>query len=66
MQPVSLLAYLDPRSGLAEAFRSMRIALSLATSEGAPKALHVTSSSPDEGKTSAAVNTAITFAQTGS
>ena len=62
---VALMSYLEPTSGLAEALRSMRTALTLSSSEGAPKVLHFTSVSPSEGKTTTAVNTAINFAQTG-
>ena len=63
---VPLLAFKDPRSALAEAYRSLRTSLVFATSEGAPKIMHFTSASEGEGKTTSAVNTAITFAQTGS
>ncbi|MCB2263529.1 MAG: polysaccharide biosynthesis tyrosine autokinase [Candidatus Thiosymbion ectosymbiont of Robbea hypermnestra] len=66
VRAIASLAYREPRSRLAEAFRSIRTSLVLATSEGAPRALHFTSASPNEGKTSAAVSTAITFARTGS
>lgn len=64
-QSLALLAHQDPKSALAEAFRSMRTSLIFSTSEGAPGVLHFTSSNPSEGKTSSSVNTAITFAQTG-
>ncbi|MEP5568713.1 MAG: polysaccharide biosynthesis tyrosine autokinase [Halioglobus sp.] len=63
---VSLHSFLEPTSALAEAHRSMRTALMFSTTEGAPKVLHFTSVGPGEGKTTTAVNTAITFAQTGS
>ena len=62
---VALMSYLEPTSQLAEAMRSMRTALSFSSSEGAPKVLHFTSTSPGEGKTTTATNTAINFAQTG-
>ncbi len=39
---VALMSYLQPTSGLAESLRSMRTALSLSSSEGAPKVLHFT------------------------
>jgi polysaccharide biosynthesis transport protein len=55
-----------PTSAFAEAYRSMRTALTFSTSEGAPKVLHFTSSSAGEGKTTTAVNIAINFTQTGS
>ncbi|WP_133511687.1 GumC family protein [Candidatus Thiosymbion oneisti] len=65
VQSVSLLAHQAPQSVLGEAFRSLRTSLIFATAEGAPRVLHFTSSSPSEGKTMVAVNTAVTFAQTG-
>ena len=63
---IPLLTFKDPKSALAEAYRSLRTSLVFATSEGAPKLLHLTSSGPGEGKTTSAVSVAITFAQTGS
>ncbi len=62
---VPMLAHLAPKSAIAEAFRSLRTALQFSTAEGAPKLLHYTSSAPGEGKTTSAVATAITYAQTG-
>jgi len=62
----ALLAFRDPKSALAEAYRSLRTSLVFATAEGAPKILHFTSSGPGEGKTTSACATAITFAQSGS
>jgi polysaccharide biosynthesis transport protein len=63
---VALLAANDPKSPLAEAARSLRTSLLFATTEGAPKILHLTSAMPGEGKTTAAASVAITFAQAGS
>ena len=63
---VALLAAKDPKSPLAEAVRSLRTSLLFATTEGAPKIMHLTSAIPGEGKTTAAVSLAITFAQAGS
>jgi capsular exopolysaccharide synthesis family protein len=62
---VPMLAHLAPKSAIAEAFRSLRTALQFSTAEGAPKLLHYTSSAPGEGKTTSAIATAITYAQTG-
>ena len=62
---VGLLSAQDPKSPFAEAMRSLRTALSFSTAEGAPKILHVTSAGPGEGKSTAATNIAITFAQAG-
>jgi capsular exopolysaccharide synthesis family protein len=63
---MGLLAFRDPKSALAEAYRSLRTSLIFSTSEGAPRVLHFASSGPGEGKTTSACSTAITFAQTGS
>ncbi|MEA3412760.1 MAG: polysaccharide biosynthesis tyrosine autokinase [Pseudomonadota bacterium] len=63
---LAMLTHDDPRSGLAEAFRSLRTSLQFSTADGAPKLLHFTSSGPAEGKTTSAINTAIACAQTGS
>lgn len=63
---VALLAAKDPKSPLAEAVRSLRTSLLFATTEGAPKIMHLTSAIPGEGKTTAAASLAITFAQAGS
>jgi capsular exopolysaccharide synthesis family protein len=59
------MAYHDPRSAVAEAFRSMRTALLFSTPSGAPKVLQFTSPPQGEGKTTAALNLAITFTQLG-
>jgi capsular exopolysaccharide synthesis family protein len=60
-----LLMNLDGRSPLAEAYRHLRTSVLLSTAGRAPKSLLVTSSLPGEGKTTTAVNTAISLAQTG-
>jgi polysaccharide biosynthesis transport protein len=60
-----LLIYADSRSNLAEAYRQLRTSILLSTAGHAPKSLLVTSSLPAEGKTTTAVNTAISLAQTG-
>jgi polysaccharide biosynthesis transport protein len=60
-----LLIYADSRSSLAEAYRQLRTSILLSTAGHAPKSLLVTSSLPSEGKTTTAVNTAISLAQTG-
>jgi len=48
----------DPRSSIAEAFRSLRTGLQFATSEGLPKSLLVTSSRPAEGKSTTTLSLA--------
>jgi polysaccharide biosynthesis transport protein len=60
-----LLINMDGRSPLAEAYRHLRTSVLLSTAGRAPKSLLVTSSLPGEGKTTTAVNTAISLAQTG-
>jgi polysaccharide biosynthesis transport protein len=60
-----LLIHTDSRSSLAEAYRQLRTSVLLSTAGHAPKSLLVTSSLPAEGKTTTAVNTAISLAQTG-
>jgi len=60
-----LLMNVDSRSPLSEAYRHLRTSVLLSTAGRAPKSLLVTSSLPGEGKTTTAVNTAISLAQTG-
>jgi capsular exopolysaccharide synthesis family protein len=59
------LINLDSRSPLAEAYRHLRTSVLLSSAGRAPKSLLVTSSLPGEGKTTTAVNTATSLAQTG-
>jgi capsular exopolysaccharide synthesis family protein len=60
-----LLVNVESRSALAEAYRHLRTSVLLSTAGHAPKSLLVTSSVPAEGKTTTAVNTALSLAQTG-
>ncbi|HEY0385348.1 MAG TPA: polysaccharide biosynthesis tyrosine autokinase, partial [Pyrinomonadaceae bacterium] len=60
-----LLLDADARSPLAEAYRHLRTSVLLSTAGRPPKTLLITSSVPSEGKTTTAVNTAISLAQTG-
>ncbi|HEY0172649.1 MAG TPA: polysaccharide biosynthesis tyrosine autokinase [Pyrinomonadaceae bacterium] len=60
-----LLINAETRSALAEAYRHLRTSVLLSTPGRAPKTLLVTSSVPSEGKTTTAVNTALSLAQTG-
>jgi len=60
-----LLIKVNSRSSLAEAYRQLRTSILLSTAGHAPKTLLVTSSVPSEGKTTTAVNTAISLSQTG-
>jgi polysaccharide biosynthesis transport protein len=56
---------LDPRSGLAEAYRSLCTALQFATENGLPKSLLVTSAAPGEGKSVTSLAIARHFANKG-
>lgn len=60
-----LLFNTDEKSGLAEAYRQLRTSVLLSTAGQPPKALLITSSLPAEGKTTTAVNIALSLAQTG-
>ena len=60
-----LLIDADKNSPLAEAYRQLRTSILLSTAGHAPKSLLITSSLPAEGKTTTAINTAISLAQTG-
>jgi polysaccharide biosynthesis transport protein len=61
----ALLVNNEPRSTIAEAYKQLRTSILLSTAGRAPKTLLVTSAKPAEGKTTTAVNTAISLAQTG-
>ena len=60
------LLTLDARSSVAEAYRVLRTSVLLSSTERPPKIILVTSGQPGEGKTTTAVNTAISLAQLGS
>jgi succinoglycan biosynthesis transport protein ExoP len=60
-----LLINTESRSALAESYRHLRTSVLLSSAGRAPKTLLVTSSMPAEGKTTTAVNTALSLAQTG-
>jgi capsular exopolysaccharide synthesis family protein len=60
-----LLSQLDPKSGLAEAYRNIRAALLMEDQGSKVKTLLVTSSVPREGKTTTSLNLAISLAQAG-
>src|SRR6185436_17919408 len=60
-----LLMNADGRSPLAESYRHLRTSVLLSTAGRSPRSLLVTSSLPGEGKTTTAVNTAVSLAQTG-
>jgi len=60
-----LLATLDSRSSAAEAYRVLRTSVLLSSVDRPPKLLLVTSGQPGEGKTTTAINTAISLSQLG-
>jgi polysaccharide biosynthesis transport protein len=60
-----LLLNADSQAQIAEAYRQLRTSLLLSTAGRAPKTLLVTSSQQAEGKTTSAVNTAMSLAQMG-
>lgn len=64
-KPVAMEVHEDPRSALAEAYRSVRTALQFSTADGAPKRLVVTSTTRNEGKSTTSLALAINFAQMG-
>ena len=57
--------FTDPKSGIAEAYFSIRTTLGLATSNGFPKSLAVTSAQPGEGKSVTALGLAVAIGRTG-
>ena len=61
----SLISLDDTRSATAEAYRHLRTSLLFSSAGKPPQAILVTSSQPSEGKTTTAINTAITLAQSG-
>ena len=56
---------MQPKSQISEAFRALRTSLLLSQAEHPPQVILVTSALPREGKTTAAVNLAVTLAQLG-
>lgn len=62
---IDLAPLRDPHSGIAESYRTLRTALLLSTSGQPPQVILVTSAQPQEGKTSTALNLAVSLAQRG-
>lgn len=60
-----VVAYLDPMGGAAEAFRVLRTNLQFMGLDKRLKSILLTSAAPAEGKSTVAVNLAVSFAQTG-
>ncbi len=63
---VALKTYEDPKSAIAEAYRSCRTALSFSSSSGTPPIIHIASAIASEGKTTTAISMALTYVQSGS
>lgn len=61
----ALVTLEDNRSAMAEAYRHLRTSLLFSSAGKPPQTILVTSSQPSEGKTTTAINTAITLAQSG-
>ena len=61
----SLITLEERHSPMAEAYRHLRTSLLFSSAGRPPQSILVTSSQPSEGKTTTAVNTAITLAQSG-
>ncbi|MDA2918210.1 polysaccharide biosynthesis tyrosine autokinase [Desulfobacterota bacterium AH_259_B03_O07] len=64
--PLEKAFLLAPKSHFAEAFRTIRVSLLLSTPGNPPRTLLITSSRPQEGKTTVSINLAVSFAQAGS
>jgi len=62
---VELVSFERPQSQISEAFRALRTSLLLSQADHPPQVILVTSALPREGKTTAAVNLAVTLAQLG-
>ncbi|WP_172649453.1 GumC family protein [Thiolapillus brandeum] len=64
-ESLALKAYAEPKSAIAEAYRSCRTALSFSSESGTPRILHIASSIAGEGKTTSAISLALTYVQAG-
>jgi capsular exopolysaccharide synthesis family protein len=62
---VELVSHTRPQSQMSEAFRALRTSLLLSQAEHPPQVILMTSALPREGKTTCAVNLAVTLAQLG-
>ena len=62
----ALVALSRPRSPIAEAYRQLRTNIQFSTLDRPLRTLLVTSTSPEEGKSTTLANLAVTIAQTGS
>lgn len=64
--PEKLITRTNPRSPVAEAYRQLRTNIQFSSPDRPLKTLLITSTHPEEGKSTILANLAITFAQTGS
>lgn len=62
---MALISLEDNKSAMGEAYRHLRTSLLFSNAGHPPKTILITSSQPAEGKTTTAINTAITLAQAG-
>ena len=62
---LALIVSGDKRSAMVEAYRHLRTSLLFSSAGKPPQTILVTSAQPSEGKTTTAINTAITLAQSG-
>jgi succinoglycan biosynthesis transport protein ExoP len=62
---VELISHNMPQSQMSEAFRALRTSLLLSQADHPPQVILMTSALPHEGKTTSAVNLAVTLAQLG-
>ena len=61
-----LISHFNPKSPIAEAYRQLRTNIQFSSLDNPVRTLLVTSTGPEEGKTTTLANLAITMAQTGS
>lgn len=59
----ALVAYYEPQSEIAEAYRALRTSILLSSAGGPPQSIVVTSALPQDGKTMTSINIAIVMAQ---
>jgi capsular exopolysaccharide synthesis family protein len=62
---VEIVSFIKPKSQVSEAFRALRTSLLLSQPDHPPQVILVTSALPREGKTTSALNLAVTLAQLG-
>jgi len=65
MDSIALKILEEPKSAIAEAYRSCRTSLSFSSPSGSPDVVHITSSMAGEGKTTSAISLALIYVQAG-